>query len=166
MGHVEPDRAAGPQRLIFKGDGRTPNNRLPVLVHQGTGLTDAGAARDRLAAHGWGGAWVNGVFDYHHYHATMHEVLVVISGTARLMLGGAAGQEVEVAAGDALILPAGTGHCRLSASADFRVVGAYPGGGAPDIRRADPALYAESARLIEAVPRPDRDPVTGSAIWT
>lgn len=165
MGHVEPDRAAEPLKLRFDSDGRTPNSALPVLVHRGTGLSTAAAAKARLAAHGWRNAWVNGVFDYHHYHATVHEVLVVIAGSATLMLGGESGQEVEVAAGDALVLPAGTGHCRLEASGDFSVVGAYPGGGSPDLCRADGAQHDRSLGQIARVPKPDRDPLTGGPIW-
>ena len=71
--------------------------------------------------------WRNGVYDYPHYHATVHEAL----GVARGQPGSVRRrpwQEFEIAAGDVAILPAGTGHQCLSASADFCVVGAYPPG--------------------------------------
>ena len=86
---------------------------------------------------GWTGSWRNGIFDWHHYHLTTHEVLGCYAGHATVMLGGERGQRVELAAGDVVIIPAGCAHKRLAASGDFAVVGAYPGGAAPDMQKGE-----------------------------
>src|SRR3954454_5439520 len=111
--------------------GRIPNHpRFGVLIYHGVDAAVAGADAGRalLAEHGWGGSWVDGVFDFHHFHSNAHEVLAVVAGSATLELGGAQGQAFEVGAGHVLALPAGTAHRRRSASGGFTVVGAYPAG--------------------------------------
>ena len=40
--------------------------------------------------------WRNGVFDYLHYHATVHEALGVARGHARVRFGGDNGKEFEI----------------------------------------------------------------------
>src|SRR3954449_10590439 len=97
-----------------------PNHpRFELLLYRGVELGDA---RARLAEHGWGGSWVDGVFDYHHFHSTSHEVLAVIAGSATIELGGPQGKAFDVSVGDVVVLPAGTGHRRARANSEFRVV--------------------------------------------
>jgi uncharacterized protein YjlB len=158
-----------PETWTAPPGGAIPNNpRFPVLLYRGVDAAarGAGAARELLAANGWGGAWVDGVLDFHHFHSTSHEVLAVAAGSATLALGGPDGAEFEVAAGDVVVLPAGTGHRRVTAAGGFTVVGAYPAGqeGYDLLRSADEAARAR----IAALPAPPQDPVGGAGIagWT
>jgi uncharacterized protein YjlB len=153
-----------PEVHHFADAGGIPNSRLPVLVYHG--VAEARAAQDcaeLFARNGWRGAWVNGIYPFHHFHSTAHEVLGIVTGSASVILGGPDGRRFEVVPGDVLVLPAGTGHLNAGASPDLRVVGAYPGGMPWDLRRGDPAEREEVLANIAAVPLPDSDPVGGAA---
>jgi uncharacterized protein YjlB len=153
--------------MRFPAGDEIPNHPdLAVVAYRGVReiAGDAAACEELFAAHGWGGSWRDGVFDFDHYHSTSHEVLGVVRGEATLALGGPQGVELGVAAGDALVLPAGTGHRRVSASHDFLVVGAYPAGQEDyDIRRGDPAEVEAARAAIMRVGLPEADPVEGSS---
>jgi hypothetical protein len=79
----------------FEDNGAIPNNpTLPLLVYpQALSESDLDPSRckDLLAENSWGGAWVDGVFPYHHYHSTSHEVLCVVGGSASITFGGPQG---------------------------------------------------------------------------
>jgi uncharacterized protein YjlB len=154
-----------PLTFHFADDGLVPNNPMPFLVYKSVIALDHGhpeATIERLfAANGWGAMWRNGVYDFLHYHATVHEVLGIARGHARVRFGGAKGEELAIAAGDVAILPAGTGHQCLSASDDFSVVGAYPPGPPMDLQRATPENHAKAVQTIPQVKLPKTDPVMG-----
>jgi uncharacterized protein YjlB len=134
-----------PEVHRFADDGRIPNGSLPVLVYHAVEDVASGPApcEALFAGNGWGGSWRDGIYGFHHFHSTAHEVLGIASGTAAVVLGGPSGTRFEVAAGDVLVLPAGTGHCNAGSSADLLVVGAYPRGQTWDLRRGDPAEHDE-----------------------
>lgn len=146
-----------------------PNHpRFAVLLYHGVDAAAGGAeaARSLFAGHGWGGSWVDGIFGFHHFHSTSHEALAVVAGEATVELGGPQGEAFDVSAGDVLVLPAGTGHRRRSASGGFTVVGAYPAGQEDyDILRGDDPAEVEAARArIDALPVPPEDPVGGDGV--
>ncbi len=150
----------------FEDDGRIPNNpNLPLLVYPGAlGETerDPSRCRQRLSGNGWGGAWVNGVFSYHHYHSTSHEVLCVVGGSATIGFGGPQGEVVEVEAGDVVVIPAGVGHKNEGSSDGFSVLGAYPRGQESyDLRTGEQGERPRTLENIRNVPLPDADPLHG-----
>ena len=158
-----------PLAFLFKDDGRVPNNPvLPALVYKtaidlrGTANPDA-AIEKVFKANGWGhNVWRDGIFTYVHYHSMIHEAQGIARGRARVRLGGDRGEELEFAAGDVAVLPAGTGHQLRTASEDFLVVGAYPPEGTYDLcRGVNAAERARALTTIPQVPLPKTDPVTG-----
>jgi uncharacterized protein YjlB len=155
-----------PLAFVFEDDGLVPNNPLPFLLYKQAISVDNEHPEQTIeglfGANGWGQMWRNGVYDYLHYHATVHETLGVARGQARVQFGGSRGKEIEIAAGDVAVLPAGTGHRCLSASEDFCVIGAYPPGPKMHITPPTPENHAKAVKTIPQVKLPTTDPVRGA----
>lgn len=154
------------QTRTFTDDGLFPNNpALPVLilrqVMRGENGRLARTFERVFGAHEWRGQWRNGIFSYHHYHSTAHEVLGIAAGAARVRLGGPEGEAFDTDAGDVLVLPAGVAHKNLGSASDFLVVGAYPAGQNWDLKRGRPGERPDADRNIERVSLPSQDPVYG-----
>src|SRR5215213_3401790 len=120
------------REYLFEDDGRIPNNlTLPLLVYSqalDSSEQDSSRCKELLAENGWGGAWVAGVFSYHHYHSNAHEVLCVVGGSASIAFGGPEVETVDVAACDVVVIPSAVGHCNRGSNGGVSVVGAYPRG--------------------------------------
>jgi uncharacterized protein YjlB len=161
-------RPRKPNVFLFKGDGAVPNNPdLPLVLYRSpVRLSDsfdpAAMFEELFEQNGWGDTWRNGIYDYVHYHSRIHEVLGIARGRARVRLGGDKGRELDVKAGDVVILPAGTGHHCLTSSRDFLVVGAYPPAGTYDVCRASAKEHAKAIATIPKVRLPRKDPVYGT----
>ncbi|MDX1619171.1 MAG: hypothetical protein R3224_10330, partial [Balneolaceae bacterium] len=72
------------------------------------------------------------------------------------------GEALEIQAGDAVVIPAGVGHCLLTGSDDFRVVGAYPEGQTWDMCTGKPDERPQVLKNIGEVELPTGDPLTGT----
>jgi uncharacterized protein YjlB len=154
------------ETVILKDDGVFPNNeKLPLIVYKEAvryGNGGAEIVEKIFHKNGWGGSWRNGIYGYHHYHSTAHEVLGVYSGRAKVQLGGPEGKVFEVRKGDVILIPAGVAHKNLGSSPDFRVVGAYPDGQSWDMNYGKEGERPNADRNIEKVALPSKDPVFGA----
>ena len=153
---------------VFEDDGSFPNNpHLPALVIKGAlhlhPDDDADCIIELFKKNNWTNAWKDGIFDYHHYHSTTHEVLGVFCGTADVQLGGPEGTCVEIHRGDIVVIPAGVAHKNLKSSPDFLCVGAYPEGMDYDMNYGKAEERPQVLENIANVPLPLTDPVFGES---
>jgi uncharacterized protein YjlB len=144
-----------PITYVFTDDGLVPNNPLPFVCYRSVIPLDRidpeSTVEALFASNNWGDMWRNGVYNYLHYHSMIHEAMGVARGRAL----------VRFAAGDAAILPAGTGHQCLWASNDFSVVGAYPNAGKYDLIRPSKVAHERALQTVPTVPLLKSDPVFG-----
>jgi uncharacterized protein YjlB len=164
--HFSTEKSMEPEQLLFHDDGSIPNSKFPLLLYRNafTARENDGAAwlEQYFAAHNWTNSWRNGVYPFHHYHSTSHEVLGVYSGSALLHLGGEKGRKVKVRAGDIIVIPAGVGHKSLG-SENLGIVGAYEDGRSWDVNKGLPGERPKTDENIASLPIPKTDPFTGEA---
>lgn len=159
--------STAPLTFYFKDDGAVRNNRLPMLVYKGAVDVAQSANPEReiealFAENGWGySQWRNGIYPFVHYHSMIHEVLGIARGHARVRFGGNQGEVLALGPGDVAVLPAGTGHQRLSNDAGLVVIGAYPPQGTYNLCRVAKAEHDAAVQTIPQVPVPSSDPVLG-----
>ena len=145
------------EAFILTNDGVFPNNpKLPLLIYKkalNTEIPDLVSQMQAIFAdHHWGNSWVDGIYDFHHYHSTSHEVLAIC---------GEHGIEHTLSAGD-VVIPAGVSHKNLGSEGSFVVVGAYPRGRKYDMCYGKREERPAADKNIVSVPIPDSDPLYGS----
>jgi uncharacterized protein YjlB len=154
-------------QFILKPKGNFPNSNFPVLVYKKALLfakeeTEAGAiAEEVFRKNDWGNTWLNGIYDFHHFHSNTHEALAIACGNVEVILGGLEGRKVAMHAGDVIVIPAGVAHKRIFASPDFLCVGGYPRGKDYDICRGKENEFEAALKTTQQIPAPDTDPVYG-----
>lgn len=156
------------ETFALKENKPFPNNPLPVLYYPEalknlTETSDNGKqVKDYLEKNGYSNSWIGGILSQHHFHSNTHEVLVCLSGTATVQLGGPGGEVYPFHQGDVVLLPAGTAHKKSEATTDFQIVGAYPYGLEYDMQTGDEEKYDTLKGRIAKVAKPEMDPVEGN----
>ena len=102
------------ETIFLKPAPGIPNSRLPSLIYRTVMSGDIAAFETMLRANGWFPDWYSnmGLFPKHHFHSDAHELIAFASGSQIGKLGGDGGVDVELKAGDVLVLPAGRAPVR------------------------------------------------------
>lgn len=163
---TEPIQNINIIRHILPDDGRFPNNNLlPLLVYSKVlhlpEDEDLRIIIDIFESNNWSNAWTNGIYDFHHYHSTTHEVLGIARGSARVLFGGDQGVSLVLERGDVVIIPAGVAHKNLGNDPDFVCVGAYPDGLQYDMYYGREGERPRTDETIRKLRLPRYDPVYG-----
>jgi uncharacterized protein YjlB len=154
-------------RHLLIDDGTYPNNGLlPLLVYQKAlqvpEVDPEKTIIEIFETNEWVNAWVNGVYDYHHYHSTAHEVLGVIRGSARVQFGGPEGTSILLETGDAVVIPAGVAHKAIDVYDEFTCIGAYPVGQQFNILTGEKSEREKAIEEIKSLGLPLADPIYGT----
>ena len=154
------------QHFYLKDNGIFPNSPLPVLHYQNILdlplLFPAKSVETLFQSNNWSNFQKSGIFKYHHYHSTTHEVMAVLKGETTLMLGGDHGIRLDIKKGDVLIIPAGVAHKNLGDQNQVRCILAYPNGTGYDMKYGEPGERPKAEDSIKHVPVPTYDPVFGA----
>jgi len=150
---------------LLQPAGEFPNSIWPLMVYHGAvavfGDDPAARFESLFQKNQWTDCWRNGIYSYHHFHSTSHEVLGIYKGSATVQFGGPEGILLHVKARDVVVIPAGIAHKNLSATGDFGVVGAYPEGFEPNMNYGKPEEHPRVDQQIRHVTIPLADPVYG-----
>ncbi|KAF4548066.1 Hypothetical protein D9617_32g091860 [Elsinoe fawcettii] len=159
-----------------------PNSRLPVLIYRNVLPRPHNQASTKAALEK--NDWIQGgVFKHyptHHYHTVTHECYAIFKGSTRYLIGKGPldedipGIELDLAAGDLVIQPAGVAHYNISSTEDFEYIGVYPKGSPHwdnNWCKADVQETQQKASVASTFPIPPSDPVHGIngplvKIWT
>lgn len=154
-----------PEQFVVNDDGVFPNNRLPILFYPGVldlpAVFPTHVVRELFKENNWTNNWRQGIYTYHHYHSTSHEVLGICNGETALLLGGENGIIIFVQKGDVLVIPAGVAHINLGKENDVTCIGGYPEGREYDMNYGKPGERPTTDYNIAALPIPETDPVFG-----
>ncbi|KAL2796763.1 RmlC-like cupin domain-containing protein [Aspergillus keveii] len=151
---------------------RIPNTSLqskPLMIYHQAFDASADELSEHLQRVGEvSPSWVYSMYSQTHFHSTSHEVLGVVSGSARLCFGGEENPgrfEPTISKGDLIIVPAGVGHRLLSepdkSGGSFKMVGAYPVNKSWDMCYGEPGEEAK-CKNIPTLGWFQRDPFYGS----
>jgi uncharacterized protein YjlB len=154
------------ETLLIPDDGTFPNNgALPLILMQQVFDPESKnlvrTIEETFHGNSWERSWRNGIYNFHHYHSTAHEVLGIYSGRVKVQFGGPDGKALNAGIGDVIIIPAGVSHKNLEQSPDFRCVGAYPEGQSPDMQYGKSGERPHADKNIGSVALPKVDPVFG-----
>ncbi|MFL5739083.1 MAG: cupin [Flavisolibacter sp.] len=154
-----------PEIFFLQDDGFFPNSRLPLIYYPGVldlpRFFPAPAIKKLFQQNNWSNNWKQGIFTYHHYHSTTHEVLGICKGETLLLLGGEEGITLFIQQGDVLIIPAGVAHMNLGKENDVTCVGGYPEGRNYDMNYGKLGERPKANHNIARLPLPKTDPVFG-----
>ena len=164
---LQPIQKMNIVRHILIANGNFPNNGLlPLLIYRGVfrirAENETDTVMEILETNSWTDSWVNGIYDYHHYHSTAHEVLVTLQGSCNVQFGGPEGITLTLEKGDAAIIPAGVSHKKIDDADGFRCLGAYPEGQQYDMNYGKSEERPRADENIKKVPMPENDPLYGN----
>ena len=163
---VRPIQKLNIIRHILTEDGAFPNNGLlPLLLYREAlhvADNELDTIKEILETNRWTNSWVNGIYEYHHFHSTAHEVLVALRGSARVQFGGPNGITLTFEKGDVVIIPAGVSHKRINEADRFTCLGAYPEGQQYDMNFGKPEERSTANENIRKVSLPENDPLFGN----
>lgn len=104
-----------PETYSFSSTPTVPNSALPVLVYRNVlvPLADANTVKEIIEKNRWLQGGVFKTFSLCHFHSVTHECYAIFKGSSKLLLGRGpldgqeGGAEVDLRAGDVIVLPVG-----------------------------------------------------------